>query len=102
MGLSLSDHRARTITGELVEDFDLIITPDQRQKEGLQLEFPLVRERVCSLGELVDGWRDLGIPADSTLDELRELARQIEALVRRALEPILERVGDLSPRPCAS
>ena len=50
-GYSLSHHRARQLTPELLFSSDLILTTTLAQQEDLQLSYPAVRGRVHRLGK---------------------------------------------------
>ena len=43
-GLDIRDHRSRTVTAEMLESSDLILTMETGHKEALQVEFPSLSE----------------------------------------------------------
>ncbi|MCL4504809.1 MAG: low molecular weight protein arginine phosphatase [Chloroflexi bacterium] len=81
MGLDISRHRTRCVTAEMLAAFDLILVMEQGHKEALQVEFPVVAQRVFLLCELAGGAWDVPDPgadtddAESVLETVRVIAK---------------------------
>jgi len=52
LGMNLEDHRTRTISEQMLRDFDLIVVMERGQKEAIGLEFPWAGARVHLLAEM--------------------------------------------------
>ena len=72
MGLDISRHRTRCVTGGMLAAFDLIVAMEQGHKEALQAEFPAVAQRVFLLSEMVGAAYDVPDPSDGTDEDLLE------------------------------
>jgi protein-tyrosine-phosphatase len=55
LGLDISEHRSQTITKQLIQQADLIITMEQGQREALQNEFRDGAGKISLLSEVVEG-----------------------------------------------
>lgn len=53
-GIDLGDHRSRTVSPELVEQADLVVTMERGHARDLILENPSARDRVHTLGGMAD------------------------------------------------
>ncbi len=90
-GLDLTGHRTHHLTSEDVRQAALILVMTQDHKESLLAEFPEVDQRTLLLSELVGNRYDILDPYGSdTLELYRECAHEIESLLRRGYDRILE------------
>jgi protein-tyrosine-phosphatase len=87
-GVDISEHRSRIVSGELLEQFDLILAMEQHQKEALQVEFPEVKDRVYLLSEMVDGIYDIKDPIGGRLSEFEDTAEEVDLIFDRGFEKI--------------
>lgn len=87
-GQDISAHRARTITGEIIREFDLILTMEAGHKEALQLEFQEMRSRVFQLSELIGFRYDIPDPMGKSLDDFRKTANELERIMRSGIGQI--------------
>ncbi len=80
-GLNLGNHRSKSVTNQLIKQYDLILVMETGHKEALQMEFPAIKSRIYLLSE-VGGGTPFSIP-DPYLsgDEPAEVAREIEDLI---------------------
>jgi protein-tyrosine-phosphatase len=90
MGLDISGHRSQPLTGELLEEFDLILTMEAGHKEAIQVEFPQVAGRVYMLSEVVGERRDIADPIGGPLEEYEETARELDLLLKQGFNRILQ------------
>ena len=55
IGLDIRGHRSRVITGEMLQEADLVLVMESGQKEALQAEFPACRKKILLLSEATKG-----------------------------------------------
>lgn len=87
IGLDLQEHRSRAITGEMLEDADLVLVMESGQKEALQIEFPFCREKILLLSEAAEGI-SYNIPDPIENPSNVESASEICRLVRTGFDKI--------------
>ena len=87
IGLDLQGHRSRAITGEMLEDADLVLVMESGQKEALQIEFPFCREKILLLSEAAEGI-PYNIPDPIENPSNVEVASEICELVRTGFDKI--------------
>jgi protein-tyrosine-phosphatase len=87
-GIDFSDHRSARVSRQLLSDYDLILVMQASHKEALRSEFPELEERVYLFSDVVER-RSYDIP-DALASEqgAREIATELNALIRRGLEHI--------------
>jgi len=90
VGLDLSQHRARRIekVPALVQ-FDLILTMERSHQEGLQSEFPAMRQRIHLLSALAGTPYDISDPIGGSLDDFRYTLRELDVLIQAGLPRML-------------
>jgi len=89
-GIDISSHRATPLTPEIVKEYDLILTMEERHRQRVINLFPFVREKVWLLSEFSSGKKeDILDPAGSYLSTYRELALRIE----KEINKLIERLG---------
>lgn len=90
LGLDLSTHQSRSVSLELLRGFDLILTMTKSQQEALQVEFREIRDRVYMLTALAGIAYDVPDPIGGRLSEFRESAREIDSLLKRGFNRIVD------------
>lgn len=104
LGLSAEEHIARTVTRELLQSFDLILTMERGHQEALRLEFPKESKRIFLLAEMVGSRFDIKDPIggpqvafDATAQELKQLLSQaMENITQTALKNAAMRLEDIT------
>ena len=86
--IDLDEHRSRTVTRELLYDFNLILVMEQGQKEALRAEFPEIASRVFLFSEMVGENFDLEDPIGGPLEAYRTTAQTIERILNQGFEKI--------------
>lgn len=87
-GIDLSNHRSRRVNEALLSKYDLILVMQAGQKEAMLNEFPLLRERVYLLSEVVER-RTYDIPdALGSAQETADVVTELHSLICRGLESI--------------
>lgn len=93
-GVDVRRHRSRVTTGELLENFSLVLVMEQRHKDYLQQEFPQIAERVRLLTEMVDGEGEVWDPVGTGIENYRTMAAQLADLIERGMGRIRELAGN--------
>ncbi len=80
-GVDAQAHRTRSLTLEIAESADLIVTMTESQAREVTVRFPSVRERVRRLGEFEGGARaaDIPDPVGQSLFTYRSVRNRIES-----------------------
>jgi len=87
-GIDLSAHRSARVSRRLLSEYDLVLVMQASQREALLTEFPELGERVYLFSEVVER-RSYDIPDVPGSEEgVREIAAELEALIRRGLKYI--------------
>lgn len=89
-GLHIEQHRSRQVSANLLQASDLTLVMSQHQQEGLRVEFPTVAARICLFSEMVGLKYDIPDPAGGKIDDVREIADEMDQLIERAFPHILE------------
>jgi protein-tyrosine-phosphatase len=96
-GIDLSQHRSRSVTGEILDQFELILTMEQNQKEALFVEFPHNREKVYLLSEMINESYNICDPISAGLSEFEGTAEEIDFILERGYEKIREKCNTELP-----
>ena len=88
-GINLREHQAQEVSAGLLADQALVVVMERGQKEALALEFPWVAARLQLLSELAGPVYDVADPIDSSLDDYRATAQELDDLIARGLPRII-------------
>jgi protein-tyrosine-phosphatase len=89
-GLDTGAHRSRAVTDAILAEADLILTMTSGHAEALRAEFPEARVRIRLLSEMSGPPYDVRDPYGGTLDQYRQTANELESLIDRGIERIVE------------
>lgn len=86
LGMSLEGHRTRMISGDMLNEADLVVVMTRGQQEAIGVEFPAVRGRTCLLSELAGG-----LPGDipdppSAPAEIPHITKEVCSLVEQGFD----------------
>ncbi len=95
-GLDLSAHRGQTITRELIQEADLILTMTRNHQDSIGAEFPQARSKLHRMSELTGQQYDIADPYGGTLQEYEACAAELARLIEKGY-PRLK--GWLAPAP---
>jgi protein-tyrosine-phosphatase len=95
-GLSLANHRARTVTAEMLASFDLILTMEFNHKEALRVEFPSLSGRVFLLSEMAGALIEIADPIGGSPQEYENTATEIEDWLQQGIEKIIALTAPVS------
>jgi protein-tyrosine phosphatase len=89
LDLDIRAHRSRLINAELLSHYDLMLVMEAGQKEALQVEFPVYREKIYLLSEVVDGIPyDIQDPFSENFDKDVDVAMELAEMIRRGFSKI--------------
>ncbi|AEE95267.1 low molecular weight protein arginine phosphatase [Mahella australiensis] len=89
MGMDISRHRSRMLSGELVEQADLILTMTLQHKRYVLMMFPESYDKVFTLKEYADcGSSDIPDPFGGSLEDYRECANEIQQALFRLVQKL--------------
>jgi protein-tyrosine phosphatase len=89
LGLDISNHQSRAITGALMQDADLILVMEQGQKEALEIEFPKSAHKVHLLTEAATGI-SYDIPDPAVSSSAGEVHTELDELIRQGFDRLRE------------
>jgi protein-tyrosine-phosphatase len=93
-GIDFSNHRSRLVTGELINQFNLILTMEKYQKEALRIEFPSRAGQIYAMSDLVDAEYDIPDPIGGPQEEYHRTLREIEHILNLGWEKIVRLAED--------
>jgi protein-tyrosine-phosphatase len=88
-GYDLSQHRSRTVNGQLLKDFDLILVMERGHVEALATEFPEIAGRLHLLTHVVDARHDIPDPYLQDVRRYREMADCLSDVLQRGFQRIV-------------
>ena len=92
-GLDTSQHRSRSISKGLLDQFQLILTMESGHKEAIQVEFPDLANRVFLLTEMAGHKVSIKDPIGEPFFKYQSTAREIDEWITRGLPKILENLN---------
>jgi protein-tyrosine-phosphatase len=90
MGIDLSEHESQPVTSELVKRYDLVLTMERQQKEGLILNFPEYANRIYMLSEMVGRFEDVPDPVMGEIGDYQASAKMMERFLSGGLDKITQ------------
>ena len=88
-GLNLQDHSARTVTGKMLAEADLVLCMEVGHVEALRAEFPRYGDRLFLLSEMAGRSYSISDPYGGPLDGYQRMAQEVTGLIDRGLERII-------------
>jgi len=91
LGISLAEHRAKPLTGEMVKGADCILAMDFRNKAELLMLYPQSQKKVYMLSAYTEGlgqYREIPDPYFGDLETTRSCASQLQTCVRNLIRSI--------------
>jgi protein-tyrosine-phosphatase len=93
-GLDIGGHRARTVTREMLESYNLILTMEAGQKEALQVEFPALARRIFLLSEMANQVSPIEDPYGGQMEGYKKAAEKIDRFLVNGMPRILALAAD--------
>jgi len=91
LGISLTEHRAKPLTKEMVEEADCILAMDFRNKAELLMLYPKSREKIYMLSAYAEGpwqYREIPDPYLGDIETAQCSARQLRTCVRNLVSSL--------------
>lgn len=96
LGLDLSKHHSRSVSRELIAQYDLIIVMEKGQKEALQIEYPEKSKEIFMLTEFSKGpIYDIPDPIYGPEETCFDVAQEINCLVTNSFQEIYLRASTI-------
>jgi protein-tyrosine phosphatase len=88
-GLDLADHRARELSGSMLEEVNLVLVMTSNHSEALRQEFPGQANKIHMLSEMKDGQRiDVEDPYGGSLERYQTCVDALTDLIEVGLDRI--------------
>ena len=94
-GIDLREHQSAQVTEALLSPYNLILTMERGQKEGLRIEFPALAGRIYLLSEMVGQVFDIPDPVGGPPAEYEATLREIDQLLSKGFD----RINQLADQP---
>ena len=91
-GIDISDHRAKQLTRDLVDEADLILVMEEHHRRSIFVTWPKAIAKTLLLSELAGDHAGIDDPYGGTQEEYDEAAAIIETYVERGLPALLQRL----------
>jgi protein-tyrosine phosphatase len=88
-GLNLQTHQARTITGEMLAEADLVVCMEAGHVEAIKTEFPHCREKVFLLSEMIGRRYSISDPYGGPVEGYERMAEEVTNIIDKGLEKII-------------
>jgi protein-tyrosine-phosphatase len=88
-GLDISEHRAQSVSAELLDNADLILCMTANHKESLQVEFGNAAEKIWQLSEMTGRVYDVSDPYGGPYQGYVRLWETLSRLYDQGLEQIV-------------
>jgi protein-tyrosine-phosphatase len=92
LGLSLDQHRAQSVTRELINDAALVVGVTDRHRDHLRQFFPLERAKIVSFDDLT-GLGDIADPYGGGRTDYRMVREQLEEGMPKIVTAVKSRLG---------
>lgn len=93
-GIEIEDHRSRSVTLEMLREFNLILVMEAGHKEALRAEFPSIADRVYLITEMAGSRHSISDPIGMPLREFETTAEEFESIFDAGFERIAELSSD--------
>jgi protein-tyrosine-phosphatase len=90
LGMDITSHKSQPVRLALIQRFDLILTMENNQKDGLISEYWEYADRIFMLSEMVGLIMDVSDPIGGRVDDYEGTAHLIERLLSDGLERIFQ------------
>ena len=97
-GLDLDDHRSQPVGAELLGEFDLILVMEDRHRAFIQANYPQAADRVYLLTAMVDQAHNVDDPVWGAEEAYQSTVKELEDLLDRGFERIVELVTSTSSK----
>jgi protein-tyrosine-phosphatase len=89
-GIDLGPHSSRSVSRELLQQFNLILTMESGHKEALRAEFPDLSSRVYLLSEMIGEVRDIRDPVGGSKKLYEDCLFDIELILTKGFSKVVQ------------
>ena len=90
--LDISDHRAKQLTGQMVQDADVLVVMEERHRRSIFINWPRAIRKTLLLSELSGDHAEIEDPYGGEQWQYDEAANLIEAYVAAGMPELLRRL----------
>jgi protein-tyrosine-phosphatase len=94
-GVSLVDHRSRSVTAELLESVGVVLVMTRHHQEALLAEFPAMRGKVLLVSQLIDRKFDIEDPFGGSVDDYELCAADLQNILREGYDRLAEMIDQV-------
>jgi protein arginine phosphatase len=87
-GIDISDHKSRTVTENMLGEFNLVLTMEKIHKQLLRSRFPGSTGKVYMLSEMIDQEFPVEDPFGNSLEDYKKCALVIVRLIESGMDQI--------------
>lgn len=89
-GVDISGHRSRNITGEMLQDVDLVLCMESGHAEALRAEFPALARKIFLLTEMRGRKYNINDPYGGPLTTYQQMVKEVDEVLELGLPRIIE------------
>lgn len=93
LGADIRGHRSRPVTGDLLEQYSLVLVMERRHQEALRAAFPERADRIYLLSEMVGESSDVWDPVGTGIENYRAMGQQVHTTLENGYERIRALAG---------
>lgn len=93
-GLSIESHSSRPITPKLLDNSDLILTMEHRQRLTILARYPQLEDRTFLLSEYAGGSDEIYDPVGGSIELYRAYIQKLEAYLKAILARLKEGIKE--------
>jgi protein-tyrosine phosphatase len=88
LGIDVSGHRAQSVSGELIWQYNLVLVMERGHLEGLREEFPEMRGRIYLVTEMAGMRHNIYDPMGGSAEDYEDTARELKQILSKGLDEI--------------
>lgn len=89
-GIDLRGHLSKSVSEDMMENYNLILVMEKNHKETLATAFPDRSSKVFMLSEMEGSIKDIHDPIGGTMGDFRSMAEQINQTLKNQIERIYQ------------
>ena len=87
-GIDLDNYASKSLTVEMIQEFNLILTMERNQQEALHYAFPQYTGKIFMLSQMVGKKNDIADPVGGPLADFESTAQVIEQIIDKGFTRI--------------
>ena len=89
-GIDLSGHLSKSVSEDLMDNFNLILVMEKNHKDTLVTAFPDRSSKIFMLSEMEGSIKDIHDPIGGAIGDFRSMAQQINEILKNQFEKIYQ------------